>query len=284
MGKNKELVLIIDGNNLTFRASAVVDSDAFLDGVNTGLLWGMLNKRIRESEANGYDAVIPFVTFDVGYRPVENDAKINRYLLDSEYKANRVDDGSDPKKTALEKARREWQSKWEQELLNDGNIVLKYPNTEADDLMAYSSLRMSSDTDDNVDMAIWTMDKDLMQVVRDDTDSRVFIYRRLKGRDIIVDSDEVNREKGVPPTKIRMQLALQGDSADNYDKIRGMGGKRGLKLLNEVRDFEELKQRLPEHREQLEFNWALAGCGADYMSTGATTAADNAIDMMMDKI
>lgn len=280
----KTAILIIDGNNITCRASAVIDKDEFITGVNTGILWGMLNKRLRAMKEDGYEEVLPLVTFDVGYRPVSNDSKINRYEMDTEYKANRIDDGSDPKRTAFEAARKRWQAEWEQELLDKDTTVLKYPNTEADDLMAYSALKLADLTEATIDQALWTTDKDLMQVVSNDDGSRIIMYRRLKGKDVTVDYDEVINEKGVAPEKIRMQLALQGDAADNYSKIKGMGGKRGLQLINEVNDFNELLARLPEYKEQLEFNWKLAGCGKDYMSSGALLAADNAIDLTIGKL
>jgi 5'-3' exonuclease len=275
----KTVYLIIDGNNISFRASSVIPSQKLIDeDVNTGLLWGMLNKRIRIIKESGVDNVIPVFTFDAPHDAgIINDALIDRYQFDVHYKENRRDDGTDPKRTDLDAARNRWRQQWINELMDREHILIQYPGTEADDFMAYAASRLSESTDSSlIGSGIWTMDKDLMQCINDA--NNVFMYRYVKGRDITVDETEVLSEKGVPASKIRLQLALQGDAADNYAKVKGYGGKKGLELIKQSDGIDDLALALPEFKEQLFFNWTLAGVGTNYMPSGARTAADFAIE------
>lgn len=107
---------------------------------------------------------------------------------------------------------------------------------------------------------------------------------------------------------MRAQLALLGDSADNYHGIMQYGGKRGvnvvnasdgtyLSLLDELLKDEEkrLARKIksgevdwPSFRmnvaDQLDRNWTLAGCGADYMGSTALEMADAAVDDVITKL
>ena len=320
MGKISKCVLIVDGNNISWRAAAIVGDDLTkrgADNIPTTMIDSMLNKRIREMKSDEwYDEVIPLITFDLpsSMRDTNDpdDAKINRWTFYTDYKANRRDDHEDEEHTSEINERNAWRLKWENELTNDGTTVLGHPGTEADDLMSYTANRISNLTDDDVDVALWTSDKDLMQVVNDD--KRVFMYRKRKNRktgvmeETKVDEKEVLREKGVPVSKMRAQLALLGDSADNYHGIMQYGGKRGVNVVNAsdgtypslldelLKDEEKRLARKiksgevdwPSFRmnvaDQLDRNWTLAGCGADYMGSTALEMADAAVDDVITKL
>jgi DNA polymerase-1 len=275
--------LIIDGNNISFRASSVIPPSRLInDDINTGLLWGMLRKRTRIiTEETDETDVVPIFTFDAEPDPtVNNDAVINRYSFDNAYKANRKDTGDDPARTELDKARAAWRGKWINEIMDQGYPLVQYPYTEADDIIAYISERLSSLLTGNT-IGIWTMDKDLMQCVNDD--KHVCMYRYSKGSEVTVDEQEVIHEKGLPASKIRMQLALQGDSADNYPRVKGYGGKRGLALLNQADSIDDIIAAIPEYEDQLRFNWTLAGIGKDYMPTSAIKASEFALEHIINK-
>ena len=266
--------LIVDGNNIAFRGSSVIPPHVLIDdSPNCGLLWGMFNKMINRMHADGKADIIPLFTFDAGPNVnIANDAKINRWTYDTHYKENRRDDGSDISVTELEHARRQWRMKWIDELMDAGYAVTQYANTEADDIIAYCADNIPEDDD----AAIWTMDKDLMQCVDDNAAVWIYRYRRGLG-DVKVDSLGVKDAKGVPPEKIRLQLTVQGDASDNYSRVPGYGGKKGLRLVNEADGLNDVINALPKYENQLRFNWNLAGCGLDYLPTGAVQSADYAL-------
>jgi 5'-3' exonuclease len=304
-------VLIVDGNNIAWRAASVIDLERFRsegDDLSLDLLDRMLAKRMREMQSDGYDRVIPLIAFDAGYKPIVNDAKVDRYAFYDTYKANRKDDGSDPDKTELNHLRSKWKNRWRDHLLDTGDVVIEHPCVEGDDIIAYSSELVSGQTGSNVDVAIWTVDKDMMQLIDDDPDSRVIMYRKrsavVNGRrtsmEKLVDTAEVLKEKGVPPEKVRMQLALAGDSADDYAGIRGYGGKLGVQIVNASDGIADLTENLmislrsrknPPSESDLKIiksdlmrNWTLAGCGKDWMPSTAIQGVELGVDHILSSL
>lgn len=298
--RNHKAVLLVDGNNIAWRAAAVVGLDRFReagDDLSLKLLDNMLNKRERGMADDGYTVVCPVVTFDAGPGDIVNDAKVDRWSYYDGYKANRVDDHTDPDRTEMNHLRTIWKDRWRDSLLSREIPVVEHECVEGDDLMSYGSV-LAADAP-GVDAAIWTSDKDLMQCVDDRPDHKVIMYRkrtiRQDGRrrsvERLVDGKEVVAEKGVPPSKVRMQLALVGDGADNYPGISGYGGKLGLKLVNQADDIHDLKKLLADSLSKkgrddeveqdlatLERNWTLAGCGRDWMPTTAAQGTELAVN------
>lgn len=106
-----------------------------------------------------------------------------------------------------------------------GVVVWPMVELEADDALASAAHLAAADT--SVDkVAIWTVDKDLAQCVRDDR--VVQVNRRSQA---IVDADGVVAKFGVPPELIPDWLALVGDAADGYPGIPGIGAKSAARLL-----------------------------------------------------
>lgn len=306
----KTAILVMDGNNIAFRAASIVEDEAFLretgEKMSLGMLDNMLAKRMREMRIiDGYDKVIPVAAFDAGNAVAtdHDDAKVNRWKLFDEYKADRRDDHTDPVKTQIRLEHSVWKNRWAESLLEQGIAVCQHPGVEADDLMTFMSGELAKLTGSDVTTALWTMDKDLMQNVSDDEDNRVIMYRKRRGEgEVLVDEAEVVKEKGVPACKIRAQLTLQGDHADGYSGVKMYGGKRGLTVINQSDgSYEDLLDKLmldekirlknklsrgemdweqfaAETEAQLEKNWELAGCGADYMPSSAIMSAELAVD------
>jgi 5'-3' exonuclease len=95
-------------------------------------------------------------------------------------------------------------------------------------------------------VAIWTVDKDLAQCVRDE---RVVQIDR-KGNKIL-DAEGVRRKFGVEPSQIPDLLALVGDAADGYPGIRGIGRVTAAALLKRHGTIENFPSNvLGERREQ----------------------------------
>ena len=270
---DKAVVLLIDGNNIAFRAASILPRSV-LEANDTRQADSMVARRLRIMNSL-YAHVVPVYVFDEPHNDfMPFDAAINRKREDTAYKANRRKPANDE----LARMKAIWIQSWMQRMYSDGNIVLAYPGAEADDLIAYASKLISTGParQDGLLTAIWSADKDLLQCVHDGTG----VYQiRKRGADGEVKYTEsvVMDVKGVPASKIRMQLALQGDNADGYPGVHGYGAKKGLRLINECGSIDELVAALPEHEDLLRENWRLAGMGEDYLPTEAMNRVRTAV-------
>jgi DNA polymerase-1 len=107
---------------------------------------------------------------------------------------------------------------------------------EADDLLASYSLSAHLDTQS----IIVTCDKDLMQLVNDNT----FVLNPFKN--LLYGREEVLAHLGVYPNQIPLYLSLCGDSSDNIPGVVGIGPVGARKLVNKHK-LEELETLLPQH-------------------------------------
>src|SRR5690242_18122889 len=106
-----------------------------------------------------------------------------------------------------------------------GVVVWPMVELEADDALA-SAARVAADDARVEQVAIWTVDKDLAQCVRD---GRVVqIDRKAKQ---VRDEAGVRAKFGVGPALIPDWLALVGDAADGYPGIAGIGAVGAARLL-----------------------------------------------------
>src|SRR5262245_44471591 len=108
-----------------------------------------------------------------------------------------------------------------------GVVVWPMIELEADDALA-SAANIAARDSRVEKVAIWTVDKDLAQCVRDDR--VVLVSRRSKA---ILDADGVRGKFGVLPALIPDLLALVGDAADGYPGIVGFGRVTASRLLNQ---------------------------------------------------
>lgn len=269
-----DAILLIDGNNIAFRAASVIPLD-ILKTTDTRMADRMVNKRMRIMNEL-YDKVTPVYVFDEprnDFTPF--DAKVNRRKMDDEYKGSRPKIGVD--EIATLKAM--WIQSWCQQMYSNGNNVIAYPGAEADDIIAYASemIGLNHASQDGLMTAIWSADKDLLQCVNDS--QGIYAIRR-KGKDEIRFTEQTVLEtKLVPPSKIRLQLALQGDSADGYKGIRGYGpkSKKSIELINNSETIQDIITALPDSETQLMENWILAGMGSDYLPSGAIERTEHTI-------
>jgi DNA polymerase-1 len=111
---------------------------------------------------------------------------------------------------------------------------------EADDLIASYSL--SSDL--NTTSIIVTCDKDLMQLVNDNT----FVLNPFKN--ILYDRNGVFEHLGVYPEQIPLYLSICGDSSDNIPGVSGIGPVGARKLVSKHK-LDELEGLLPQHYETI---------------------------------
>lgn len=110
-------------------------------------------------------------------------------------------------------------------LVRDGLLLWGAPTFEADDVIATAVER---GVEEGLGVVVASADKDLLQLVDDDRDVRVFspfsdkLYRR----------EEVIVKFGVSPEMIPDFLALVGDKSDNVQGVPGVGQVKAAKLLH----------------------------------------------------
>ena len=267
------IALLMDCNNIACRASFVAPHES-IENMDFSIMDNMLNSKKRMLTHDGYDDIRTCYVFDepscdyIDFKP-----HINRRKLIGEYKGTRpscTDDNAVYERDC-------WIQGWMQQLFSQHENVVSYPGAEADDYLAYIAQSISEDGINSISTCIWSADKDLLQCV--DDERRIMAIRSHRGerKETIFHEAEVLSEKHVPARKIRMQLALQGDVADNYKGIRGYGGKKGLEIINKSDNIESLLQLFPDDHDQIMRNWNLAGVGAEYLDDNAINRAKESV-------
>lgn len=217
-------IILIDGNSLMFRAYYATAYSGNLmqnrQGIYTNAIFGFVNmmNNVYQEE---FDNI--FVAFDDG----SNTLRHQEY---DEYKAGR--------------------KKFPEELSMQVPYIKRYldilkiqraqmADYEADDLIATVATKAYHEFDQ---IKIITGDKDLLQLVND----KVTVLLTRRG---ITDLDEYNLENfesklNIKPSQVTDYKGLVGDSSDNLPGIKGIGEKTAIKLLNEYKNFEEIKANL----------------------------------------
>jgi DNA polymerase-1 len=242
--KNRELLIIIDGSALIYRAFyAIPDSFVTKSGLPTNAVYGFTQsvRKILKDYSPEYIAV----AFDVK-------GPTHRHEIFDDYKAERPPmpdllGEQIPHIKAVTKAY--------------SIPVLEKTGYEADDIIAAVARRAGKA---GLKVAIITGDKDMYQLV--DADTVILDYN--SGTEY--GEAEVEEKFGVPPSSIRDLLALAGDSSDNIPGVPGVGPKTAVKLLKEYGSIDaiyegidgvgaaKLKARLIEHKKSAYLSRKLA--------------------------
>ena len=199
--------VIIDGNNLMFRAFYALPQMANFDGEISNGVFGftnMLVKIIKEIEPK-YIAV----TFDI--------AKKNfRHEQFAEYKGTR-------KPTPVELVS---QFPIVKELLKRMNIqVVEKEGLEADDLMGCLSRMFDTHN------IIVSADRDAFQLINDNTE--ILFPKKGITETINLNKDNLKEFYGVEPTQVIDLKSLMGDTSDNIPGVSGVGEKKALQLIGD---------------------------------------------------
>lgn len=210
-------IILVDGNNLMYRSYyATMYSGSSLKtaaGLPTNALYGftsMINKIIDEEHPT-YMAV----AFDIG-----KNFRHEKYL---NYKAGRKEIPPDLLK----------QMPIAKQILKAMGIVnLEKEMYEADDIIG-TIVEMCLE-DKEFDSTIISSDKDLLQLINNETDVKL-----LKQKDFIrYDEKTFIKEFGIKPINIIDLKALAGDSSDNIPGVKGVGDKTALALLQEYENID----------------------------------------------
>ena len=218
-------VVLVDGNNLMFRSYfATLYSGSTLrnkKGFPTNAIYGfvnMINKIISE-EKPMYMAV----AFDIG--------KTFRHEKYDYYKGKR-DNTPDELKEQFPIAK---------QILTAMNIkYFELQDYEADDIIGTFSKKCEQD--DDFKALIVSSDKDLLQLITDQTEVKL-----LKTKDYIrMDYKTFYDTYGIEPIKMIDLKALMGDASDNIPGVKGIGEKTALKLLTTYGSLSSIYEHIDE--------------------------------------
>ena len=148
-----------------------------------------------------------------------------------EYKANREDAPEDliPQFDYIRKA------------VNAFNLPsIEMQGFEADDIIATFK---NSAKKQNIKVTIVSSDKDLMQLVDDQT--KMFDPMKEK----LIGPKEVKEKFGVTPDKVIDVQSLAGDSVDNIPGVPGIGIKTAAELINKFKDLDGLLKNIDKIKQ-----------------------------------
>lgn len=223
------LVLVIDGNNMAYRARYAYDLS--YRGYDVSVMYGvmrMLQALLSKYKPNGiifcWDGGVP------DYRK----------RLVPQYKANR--------KSGKDGSHEQFVSQMvelETMMPHFGILQLRRIGIEADDLIYHASHAVQADR-----VMIVTSDDDLTQAVTE----TVSIIRPRKGRDEIITQDDILYR----PEDYVEWKALQGDSSDNIPGVKGVGPKTADKIMRDEPISDRLAAKVSEYYESGAFDRAYA--------------------------
>lgn len=217
--------LIIDGNNIAFRAYYALPNLQNSKHEKTSVLFGFCNiliKTIQDLKPK-YIAV----AFDKGKQTF-------RHKMFKFYKAKRTPTPTDLL-DQLPKLK---------ELVKTMNIkVLEEDEIEADDIIGI--LSKSFETENYVLSA----DKDVLQLVSNNT--TVICPKKGVTETIFFTPETLKETMGVTPSQIIDLKSLMGDQSDNIPGVLGIGEKTALSLLDTYKTLDGIYEHLDEIKEKI---------------------------------
>lgn len=212
-------IVLVDGNNLLFRSYyATAYSGNIMrnkDGFPTNGVYGfvnMINKIIAEEKPE-----YMMVAFDIG--------KTFRHEKYADYKGGR---NATPEDLKI-------QFPVAKKILTAMGIkYLECDGYEADDIIG--TISMWCEKDDDYEALIVSSDKDLLQLISDETTVKL-----LKTKDYIwMDKKTFIDTYGFDPIHMIDLKALMGDSSDNIPGVKGIGEKGAIKLVSEYQTIDNI--------------------------------------------
>ena len=224
-------IVLVDGNNLLFRSyfATAYTGNVMKNskGFPTNALYGFINmiNKIVEEEKPEYMAV----AFDIG----KNFRKA-KYDFYKEGRNKTPQDLIDQMPVAREV------------LKAMGIKYFELEPYEADDIIGTISKMTEEDPDAYT--LIVSSDKDLLQLVSDETEMKL-----LKQKDYIrYIRSSFKDEYGIEPIRIIDLKGLSGDPSDNIPGVQGVGDKTALKLLQDYGSVEEIYEHIDEIKGKLQ--------------------------------
>ncbi len=230
MAKSRGTLILIDGSNNFYRSYYAIRGLTNSSGLATNAVYGFtmtLRKLIKDHKPAAIG-----VAFDVGKSTF-------RHKMYADYKKDRKPMPDDLKV----------QVPLVNELCSGFRIpILTSEDYEADDLIGALARRGA---EAGYDVIIATSDKDFFQLVGGNI--RFF----HTGRDKMYDEKEVEKDYGLPPSKVVDVMAIWGDTSDNIPGVKGIGEKGAKQLIQEFGSLDAIYEDLervskPAQRKKLE--------------------------------
>ena len=244
----KEILMILDGSSLLFRAFYALPPLTSPQGEYTNAVHGFSNMLVKLMQDYKPDRMA--VAFDKSRHTFRTE-------MYAEYKGTR------------EKTPEEFSSQVPifREFLDAWGIpFLALDNYEADDIIG--TIASSAAEKGDFDVLIVTGDRDALQLIRRDV--KVLYTKKGISNIVVFDEDSFRELYGFSPIRLIDLKGLMGDSSDNIPGVPGIGEKTAKKLLIEYGSLEgvyehlneisgkKLKERLLEHQDQAELSKRLA--------------------------
>ena len=216
-------IVLVDGNNLLFRSYYATAYTGNVmrnkEGFPTNGVYGfvnMINKIISEEKPE-----YMMVAFDIG--------KTFRHEKYERYKDGRRETPDDLK-VQFPVAKRI--------LTAMGIKYLECAGYEADDIIG--TISMWCEKDPEYEALIVSSDKDLLQLISDET-----VVKLLKTKDYIwMDKKTFNDTYGFDPIHMIDLKALMGDASDNIPGVKGIGEKGAIKLVSEYKTIDNIYENI----------------------------------------
>ena len=216
-------IVLVDGNNLLFRSYYATAYTGNImrnkEGFPTNGVYGFVNmiNKIISDEKPEYMKV----AFDIG--------KTFRHEKYERYKDGRRETPDDLKV----------QFPVAKKILTAMGIkYLECAGYEADDIIG--TISMWCEKDPEYEALIVSSDKDLLQLISDET-----VVKLLKTKDYIwMDKKTFNDTYGFDPIHMIDLKALMGDASDNIPGVKGIGEKGAIKLVSEYKTIDNIYENI----------------------------------------
>lgn len=235
-------ILIIDLYGILFRSYYGVP-EIRVEKVNYNGVFGTLKSLL---------AILKNVQYDKLFIAKDSGKETFRSKIFQEYKKNRPSCPEDLKP----------QFKILDDFIDSmGIFSLRVDGYEADDIIASASFLATKNNDEVI---ISTLDKDLMQLVKDGI--KLYNYKTNS----FIDEEKVFACFGVKPSQISDYLALIGDSSDNISGVKGIGEKKAIFLLNMFENLNDIYSNLDQISDKKIVSLLKEGQGDAFLSLKLT--------------
>jgi len=228
METSKNLILLIDGSSLIYRAFYAMPRFTSPQGQPTGAVLGFGNMMLRLIEDLSPYSLM--VTFDYPQ-------KTFRHQLAKEYKAQRkpMPEELIPQVQLVKDLIHSFGLKW-----------IEVPGFEGDDIIG----SLHHQIPEKLAAAIVSSDLDLLQLI----DEKTSLLKPIKGVTQLknIDLKTLKEQYGITPQQIIDFIALTGDPSDNIPGLPGIGEKTALDLLKRYHDWQGILQHLDELPQRIQ--------------------------------
>jgi len=227
------MIVIIDGNNVIFRAYFAIKDLKTSYGFPTNAVYGSL--KCLRGIINNLKPDYILVCFDSGKKSFRNE-------IDPNYKAQRppVSDDLKAQFAVVQEAFR---------LLGIPQITAPV-GMEGDDIVGSIATRAS---EANMEAIIASSDKDFFSLINDNIKVYSFNVAKKDGESGIVDYNYVMEKFGVRPDQLVHVKALTGERGDNIQGVKGIGLKTATALIQEHGTVTALLEHLKKNKTHKNF-------------------------------